>query len=207
MKRIKYFWILSIIFAVLVQFSCRDNNREQETDHAEMEEARTFEEIQDERTNSVTVTVKGTPQLSTFANRLDDAEVNDSIEGAEGDLTIFAPNNNAYSRLYQENDNQVLRDIEHSEEIQFLVAKGEFTSDDLRQGIQENNGTFTIPTLEGSHLMVSLMNDSILVRGHAGNGAKILQADLDASNGVVHVISSVILPGEVQKNVELEGNQ
>ena len=199
--------ILSLILTSFAFVSCQDNKRnEADADDVELTEgaeAKTFEEIQEERTNNVRVTVKGDPGLSTFAARMDAAIIGDSLEQAEGPYTVFAPNNAAYSYLYREHGENALLDAEMDEEINFLIAEGKYTTDSLRQGIQENNGTFTIPTLQGEHLIVSMKNDSIFLRGRTGSGANIIEPDIEATNGVVHVISGVLLPGDIQTRVEL----
>lgn len=206
MKRDKLLLMLLVTFGLFAFTACQDNNR-QNTEGAETEiqgtEAQTFEQRQDQQTNTVEVTIKGRPELSTFSGRLDLAEVDNSLSSDES-YTVFAPNNEAYSYMYREHGENALVDINHEDEIGFLIAEGRYTTDSLRQGLQENNGTFHIPTLQGEQLIVSMKDNEIFVRGRAGSGAKIIESDLDATNGVVHVISAVILPGDIETHVELE---
>ena len=194
--------ILSMILTVFV--SCQDNNKQNQNDELEMTkdaEGQTFVERQNQSVNDVKVTVKGNPELSTFANRMNVSELN---LDEEKDYTVFAPNNNAYSYLYREHGENVLDDVDFNDEINFLIVEGEVNADSLRSGIEQNKGTFSLPTLQGEHLLVSMKNDSIFVRGRAGAGATILESDIDATNGLVHIISAVILPGNVETNVELQ---
>lgn len=199
--------IISIFLTSSVFISCQDDKEKRpEADDVQMTEgtdATRSEQIRDQRTNSVRMAVKSKPDLSTFALRMDAVAVADSMEQAEGPFTIFAPNNTAYSYLYREHGENALRDTEMNDEINFLIAKGKFTTDSLRQGIQENKGSFTIPTLQGEHLIVSMKNDSIFLRGRTGSGASIIEPDIEAANGVVHVINTVLLPGDIQTRVEL----
>lgn len=202
MKLNKSLLILSMILTVFV--SCQDNNNQNQNDELEMTEdaeGQTFVERQNQSVNDVKVTIKGNPELSTFANRMNVSELN---LDEEKDYTVFAPNNNAYSYLYREHGENVLDDIDFNDEINFLIVEGEVTADSLRSGIEQNQGTFSLPTLQGEHLLVSMKNDSIFVRGRAGAGATILESDIDATNGVVHIISAVILPGDVETNVKLQ---
>lgn len=202
MKLNKSLLILSMILTVFV--SCQDNNKQNQNDELEMTEdaeGQTFVERQNQSVNDVKVTVKGNPELSTFANRMNVSELN---LDEEKDYTVFAPNNNAYSYLYREHGENVLDDVDFNDEINFLIVEGEVNADSLRSGIEQNKGTFSLPTLQGEHLLVSMKNDSIFVRGRAGAGATILESDIDATNGLVHIISAVILPGNVETNVELQ---
>lgn len=194
--------ILSVLFAVT---SCQDNNRqnEAEVDDAEFTEAETYVQLQDDMTNDLMTTVKGNPELSTFALRMDVADVREAMEEAEGPLTVFAPNNAAYSYLYREHGTDVLG-VENSAEVHFLVAEGRYDSDSLMNGLEAHNGTFPIPTLEGENMLVSMKNDSIFVRGRNGEGATLIERDIEATNGVVHIINSVILPGGIETKVILE---
>lgn len=200
MKRIISLLILGMMLMFIV--SCQDNKKENnELEVDEETQGQTYVERQKQSDNNVAVTVKGNPDLSTFALRMDAAEINLDEEGS---YTIFAPNNNAYSYIYREHGQDVLDDVGYDDDINFLIAEGKITADSLRRGIEENNGTFTLPTRNGAHLLVSMQNDSILLRGRAGTGATILESDLEATNGLVHVISAVILPGDVETNVQLE---
>ena len=195
---------LSIISATAFT-SCQDNNRQNQNEVENNIEPETELRADDTQgqNNSVRLAVKENPELSTFALRMDAAEIAQSLQNSEGPFTIFAPNNAAYSYLYREHGQDVLLEVEKDEEIPFLIAEGRYTADSLRSGIEENNGTFTIPSMQGEHLIVSMRNDSIYVRGRAGNGASIIESDTNASNGVVHIISSVILPGDIETNVRL----
>ncbi|GHA49237.1 hypothetical protein GCM10007103_32660 [Salinimicrobium marinum] len=202
MKINKSLLILSMLLTVFV--SCQDNSKQNQNDELEMTEeaeGQTFVERQNQSVNDVQVTIKGNPELSTFANRMNVTELN---LDEEENYTVFAPSNNAYSYLHREHGENVLDDVDFNDEINFLIVEGEVTADSLRNGIEQNNGTFSLPTLQGEHLLVSMQNDSILVRGRAGAGATILESDIEATNGLVHIISAVILPGDVETNVELQ---
>lgn len=204
MKKEKLLLGLILMFGLFAFTACQDNNRQNaEESDVQTEEAQNFEQIQDERTNSVAVTIKGNPELSTFANRMDVAAVDDSLDREEGSYTVFAPNNAAYSYLYREHGENALNNVNHEDEIGFLIAEGVYTTDSLRQGLQENNGTFHIPTLQGEQLLVSMTDNEIFVRGRAGSGAKIIESDIDATNGVIHIIETVILPGDIETHVRL----
>lgn len=203
MKLARAFPIISSILALSVFTSCQDNNRQNEAEVETEAAPETFVERQDDMITDVAVTIDGKPTLSTFASRMGTAEAEEAIEEADTSVTVFAPNNNAYSYMFRAHEADHIQGIDYNEEVLYHIVKGEFTADRLRQRIEENNGTFSLPTLEGDHLMISMANDSILVRGRTGEGATILESDLESDNGIVHIISAVILPGDVETNVQL----
>ncbi len=202
MKSGKTFLILSMILSLMAIGSCQDNNRQneaEEVDLTEEPEAQSFEQRQDEMNNSVVVTTEGNPELSTFALRLNAADV----QLPEGKAyTIFAPNNNAYSYLYREQGDEVLN-VENSTEVYFLIVEGEFTTDAIKQQIEQGNGNFVLTTTQGENLIAAMEDGEIILRGPAGVTARILEENIEASNGVVHIIDSVLLPTDLEKEVIL----
>lgn len=104
---------------------------------------------------------------------------------SKGPLTVFAPTDDAFAALppgtveallLPENKDQLARIL------QFHVVSGEIQSKSLADGI-------AVDTLAGAKAVVTATD-----KGFAIAGANIVKADIDASNGVVHVIDKVILP-------------
>lgn len=103
----------------------------------------------------------------------------------EGPFTVFAPTNAAFAAL-PEGTVETLLMPENKALLQkiltYHVVSGSVTSADLATG--------TVPTVEGSNIMVSLEN------GVKINDANVIAADVILSNGVIHVIDKVIMPAE-----------
>ena len=65
---------------------------------------------------------------------------------------------------------------------------------DVIKAINDNGGQFTVETLQGNDLTLKLWEGSVYVIDAKGNKAKVVIADVDTSNGVIHAIDSVVLP-------------
>jgi transforming growth factor-beta-induced protein len=116
--------------------------------------------------------------LSTLAGALGQAGLDDDLNG-DGPFTVFAPSNTAFQQI---DVNDLTADSDLLEEVlTYHVVQGEITASDISDGQ-------TVETLEGETLRFSVSNGGVQV-----NGANVTTADLQASNGVVHVIDGVLL--------------
>jgi uncharacterized surface protein with fasciclin (FAS1) repeats len=101
----------------------------------------------------------------------------------EGPFTVFAPTDEAFAALPEGTIEELLKPENKDKLVKILtyhVVPGAVMSTDLKAG--------EITTVEGSKVMIEL-GDSVKV-----NDAKVVQADIKASNGVIHVIDQVIIP-------------
>ncbi|NJM96097.1 MAG: fasciclin domain-containing protein [Phormidesmis sp. RL_2_1] len=120
--------------------------------------------------------------FKTLAAALDAAELTE-ILGGEGPFTVFAPTDDAFAELPEGALDQLLLPENKEVLIQILtyhVVPGAILSGDLESG--------SVATVEGSDLTVEV-DDTVTV-----NNANVLVADVEASNGVIHIIDRVILP-------------
>jgi uncharacterized surface protein with fasciclin (FAS1) repeats len=125
-----------------------------------------------------------TDDLSTLVTALDAAELGAAI-GGDGPFTIFAPSNEAFDALPEGTVDALLLDDNRDQLTDILtyhVVPGVYRAADLQNGQ-------TLETLQGETLSVTVIDGRVLI-----NGAEVIQTDVEASNGVVHVVSSVILP-------------
>jgi uncharacterized surface protein with fasciclin (FAS1) repeats len=65
---------------------------------------------------------------------------------------------------------------------------------DVVKAINDNGGEFAVETLQGNKLTLKLWDGSVYVIDAKGNKAKVVIADVDTSNGVIHAIDNVVLP-------------
>lgn len=119
--------------------------------------------------------------LSTFALALEAAGLTDTFD-QQGPMTVFAPSNEAFSALPDGLMDQLMNDPETLTRIlAFHVVSGDISSDQIESG--------AVPTAEGSTVDIQADSADITV-----NGASVVEADLQADNGVMHIIDEVILP-------------
>lgn len=106
----------------------------------------------------------------------------------EGPFTVFAPNDEAFAALPQDALQQLMQPENKDILVKILtyhVVPGKVTSGDLKSG--------EVKTVEGGAVNVKV--DS--ATGVTVNDARVLQPDIQASNGVIHVIDRVILPPDL----------
>ncbi len=118
--------------------------------------------------------------LSTLVSSLQEAGLDDDLNDEESTFTVFAPPNSAFENIDagELTDNPELL----SEVLEYHVVPGQaIEAGDIEDGQ-------TVETLEGETLEFSVDGNSVQV-----NGASVTSADLQASNGVVHVIDEVLL--------------
>ena len=116
---------------------------------------------------------------------------------SEGPFTVFAPTNDAFNKL-PEGTLGTLLQPENIGTLQSIltyhVVAGKFMAEDVINAINDNDGEFTVTTLQGNDLTLKLWEGSVYVKDTQGNKAKVIIADVDTSNGVIHVIDTVVLP-------------
>lgn len=128
----------------------------------------------------------GNEDFSTLVTAVTMAGQAEALRG-EGPFTIFAPTNDAFNSLDPEILSQAMADSELLTNIlSYHVVAGQFTAADLAAMDGQ-----TLPTLyEGNDLTVTVAEDgSILI-----NGVKVITSDIQATNGVIHVIEAVLVP-------------
>jgi Secreted and surface protein containing fasciclin-like repeats len=123
------------------------------------------------------------PDFSILVAALQKANLVDALQG-DGPFTVFAPTNEAFEKLLGElgiTADQLLNHPQLSEVLLYHVISGEVKSTDLSDGLSAE-------TLNGKDLVVDLKE------GVKINDSNVVSADLMASNGVIHVIDTVLVP-------------
>ncbi|WDF53420.1 fasciclin domain-containing protein [Mucilaginibacter sp. KACC 22063] len=117
---------------------------------------------------------------------------------SKGPITLFAPTNAAFNKL-RRGRIDTLQKKSHNLELCALLTyqaiPGNLKIKDLRKKIKAENGKAKIPTLSGSILTLTTDSaDNIILIDEYGNKGTIIAADLDQSNGYIHVINKVLIP-------------
>jgi len=109
------------------------------------------------------------------------------VDALSGDkpLTVFAPTDEAFAKLPKETIESLLKP-ENKEKLKAILL---YHVVDGRVYSEDAVAAKSAPTLQGSKIEISVKDGGAYV-----NGAKILATDVDAGNGVIHIIDSVILP-------------
>jgi uncharacterized surface protein with fasciclin (FAS1) repeats len=190
--------ILSLSVIAMIAFtSCKNNEeKEKEVETEETMEAETSaEEEMSEQPNIVEI-ASGNDNFSTLVTAVKAAGLVETLSG-EGPFTVFAPTNDAFAKL-PEGTVPTLVKPENKEKLTgiltYHVVSGEFMAEDVVNAIKENDGSFTIPTVQGGELTASLDGENVILTDANGNTSTIVMTDVDASNGVIHAIDTVVMP-------------
>ena len=125
---------------------------------------------------------RANPNLSTLVTAIDEAGLNETLAGA-GPYTVFAPTNEAFDALPPGTLDALLQNREQlTSVLTYHVAAGRFTSDNL-------TATRVVRTVQGENVNVTTEAGRVRV-----DGAMVTQADIQGSNGVIHVIDAVMIP-------------
>ena len=129
---------------------------------------------------------QATPELSTLVDAVTAADLGATLQ-EPGPYTVFAPTNDAFSAVGQDTLDQLLAPAgkdQLTSVLTYHVVPGETLAADLQDGQR-------LETVQGEQLRVRIRGDEVRV-----GGATVTQPDVDAANGVVHVIDGVLLPPE-----------
>lgn len=163
--------------------------------NSEMADAEISEENTELETNSIAAKAMSNDNLSTLVTALQAAEL-DQMMKEEGSYTVFAPTNNAFSKLPEGTVENLLKP-ENKEQLksvlQYHMVSGKIMSDQLVSAIKSNNGSYTFKTVTGEDLTAMMNGDQIVLKDGQGNTSHVVQGNVQAANGVVHVIDDVIM--------------
>lgn len=120
----------------------------------------------------------------------------DTLEGP-GPFTVFAPTNEAFSKLPADAVGNLLKPENKATLTKILtyhVVAGKLGANDLKKQIKAGHGTAQLTTVEGGKLWAMQRKNRIVLKDEKGNTAEITIANVFQSNGVIHVIDSVLMP-------------
>lgn len=115
-----------------------------------------------------------------------------------GPFTVFAPTNEAFAKLPAGAVDNLLKpeNLDSLKKVlTYHVVAGKLSASDLTKKIKEGNGTAELTTVEGGKLWATLHEGKhIMLKDEKGGTALVTIADVNQSNGVIHVIDSVVMP-------------
>lgn len=147
---------------------------------------------------SVVGNVLATPELSTLAQAVKAAELVDDLS-QPGPFTVFAPNNDAFARLGAGTVQQLMQPnakAQLSGLVNYFVVPGKLTQADVVAAIEAGGGKAEVKTVQGSTLTATLDAGIVKLTDSQGNATYITKPDVQASNGVVHVVNGIVVPAQ-----------
>lgn len=116
---------------------------------------------------------------------------------SKGPFTVFAPTNAAFDKLPKGTVETLLmpENIKMLQTIlTYHVVAGKMNSTDVAKAIKMGKGKATMKTVSGGTLTAWMKGKNLYITDENGNSAKVTIADVNQSNGVIHVIDAVVLP-------------
>jgi len=134
--------------------------------------------------------------FTTLVTALKAADLVGALSG-KGPFTVFAPNNDAFSKI----DAGTLGDLLKPENVKALsniltyhVVSGKLMASDVANALKSGNGKIDLKALNGQTITAISKDGKIYLEDSQGNMSEIIATDVAGSNGVIHVISSVVMP-------------
>jgi uncharacterized surface protein with fasciclin (FAS1) repeats len=120
----------------------------------------------------------------------------ETLQGA-GPFTVFAPVNNAFDKLPKGTVESLLKPENKTmltNVLTYHVVAGKWSAADLRKQIKEGKGSAMLKTVSGGTLTAWMKGKNIVLKDEKGMTSMITIPNVFQSNGVIHVVDSVLLP-------------
>ncbi len=138
----------------------------------------------------------GSPAHTTLVAAVKAAGLVETLKG-KGPFTVFAPTNDAFGKLPAGTVETLLKPENKgmlTGVLTYHVVAGKLDAKAVAAAIKAGGGKAELTTVAGGKLTASVENGKVKITDAKGNSAYVTAADLNASNGVIHVIDSVLLP-------------
>lgn len=138
----------------------------------------------------------GSADHTTLVAAVKAADLVTTLKSA-GPFTVFAPTNAAFDKLPAGTVANLLKPENKAQLAKILtyhVVAGNMDAATVIKTIKAGKGKAIVTTVSGGQLTVSMDKEKVKLTDESGNSAFVTVADLKGSNGVVHVIDSVLLP-------------
>jgi uncharacterized surface protein with fasciclin (FAS1) repeats len=140
------------------------------------------------RSETITDIVAGNPNFSTLLTAVEAAGLSETLAG-DGPYTVFAPTNEAFAELPPKALKALLRPANQDQLTAILtyhVVPAEVMAADVKAG--------EVTTVNSAPFTVALEDGGVTITDGQGDQANVTDTDIDAANGVIHVIDSVLQP-------------
>ncbi|HAN90332.1 MAG: fasciclin domain-containing protein [Qipengyuania citrea] len=147
-------------------------------------------------TGTVVEVAQGDETFSTLVSAVTAADLGATLSG-DGPFTVFAPTNDAFAKIPEAtltelttNDTETLGNI-----LTYHVVAGNVDAATLLQAIEGAGADgYSIETVNGGTLTATVVDGNVVLTDAAGGTATVTATDVAASNGVIHVIDTVLMP-------------
>ena len=134
--------------------------------------------------------------FSTLVTALKSADLVGALQG-DGPFTVFAPTNDAFAKIDSKTLNSLLEEKNQkvlSNILTYHVISGKLDASDVVAALEKGNGSVELTALNGQVITVMKKDGKIWLKDSKGNYSEISATDVMGSNGVIHVINTVVMP-------------
>lgn len=147
--------------------------------------------------NDIVENIEQSSEYTTLVSIIEDAGLTETFK-SKGPITVFAPTNQAFDKLPPGTLDSLLKP-NHKLDLSYLLTyhaiAGRLTARDIFRKINANNGEAVFTTIAGSKLIAKIdENRNIVLIDENGNESIISKFDIQQSNGILHVITGVLMP-------------
>ena len=138
----------------------------------------------------------GSKNHTTLVAAVKAAMLVETLKGA-GPFTVFAPTNAAFDKLPAGTVDNLLKPENMAmlgNILTYHVVSGNLDAASVISAIKVGNGKASLPTVGGGTLTASIQGGNVVLMDAKGGKSTITATDLKASNGVIHVIDTVLMP-------------
>ncbi|VAV89640.1 hypothetical protein MNBD_ALPHA04-1584 [hydrothermal vent metagenome] len=157
-------------------------------------EARKAEEAQ--KPTNLTAVVQEQPELSTASTLVGLSGIAAELKD-DGPFTAFTATNDAFNKIDADEINAMLtpeNKVELAKIVKYSLVEGSMSSADIAKAIADGGGTASITTLQGGAVKATMDGDKIILEDSAGNKATVIKADIESSNGTLHMVDTLLMP-------------
>lgn len=181
---------------LLFTFACASDTKKKSTQTDELKTS-TEEKVSPVQEKSTIVDVAASnDNFTTLVAAVKAADLVEVLNG-KGPFTVFAPLNSAFDQLPEGTVDNLLKPENKetlSQILTYHVVSGEIKAADLIKAINDSNGSYLVNTVQGGQLTATLQDGKVILTDVKGNASKVVMTDVEASNGVIHAIDTVVMP-------------
>lgn len=148
------------------------------------------------RSKTIVENALNSPVHTTLVAAVKAAGLVDTLSGA-GPFTVFAPTNDAFAKLPAGTVDTLLMPENKAtltKVLTYHVVAGRWDSKKIAQAIKKGHGAATFTTVSGGRLTARMNGNNLVLTDEKGGMATVTTADVYQSNGVIHVIDTVLMP-------------
>lgn len=188
--------ISALSMVALIAVSCGDGKKKESEEVIADSTAVSVDSTETVASTTIVDVAVGNPNFSTLVAAVKAAGLAETLSG-EGPFTVFAPTNAAFEKLPAGTVDGLLKP-ENLEKLKGLltyhVVAGKFDAAAVTDAITKGNGKFTVTTVQGGKIDLSLKDGNVVLTDANGSTSTVAIADVAASNGVIHAIDTVVMP-------------